>query len=164
MGLENDVLSILDELEEIIDRSPKIPMTGKVLVDDAVIFELIDRIRAELPDEIRNAKWILSERQRLLDDAKTEADSIMTRGKSFVEKLTEENEVVKQAQTYAEEIIKQAQAYVREVKVGAVQYADNMLEHVEKLIQEDLQSLRRNREELRSVARREEREKYEKGE
>jgi F0F1-type ATP synthase membrane subunit b/b' len=157
--LENDVLSLLEELEEIVDRGTKIPMTGKVLVDDNVIFDLIDRMRSSLPEEIRNAKWVLTERQKIIDEAHTEAERLLERGKTYVEKMAEENEVVKQAQAYAEDIARQAQVYAKEVKFGAMQYADEMLQQVEKSVAETLQGLRGNREELRNLAKREQREK-----
>ena len=156
--VENDILSLLNELEEIVDHSPKIPMTGKVLVDDTVIFGLIDRVRAALPEELNNAKWVLNERQRILDEAQAEAQKLMDRGKTYVDKMAVENEVVKQAQTYGEDIVRQSHAYANDVKSGAVQYADEMLQHVEQSLYETLQSLRKNRDELKGLAK-EEREK-----
>jgi hypothetical protein len=147
--LDSDVLSLLEELEEIIDRGVKIPMTGKVLVDDSVIFELLDRIRSVMPEEMRNAKWILNERQRIIDEAQAEAQKLMDRGKSYMEKMAEDNEIVKQAQGYAEDVVRQAQIYAREVKFGAVQYADELLESIEVKVHETVQSIRRNREELK---------------
>ncbi|MDD2233439.1 MAG: ATPase [Desulfitobacteriaceae bacterium] len=147
--MDSDVLNLLDELEEIIDRGVKIPMTGKVLVDDSVVFELLDRTRSAMPEEIRNAKWILNERQRIIDEARAEAEKLMDRGKNYVEKMAEDNEIVKQAQGYAEEVVRQAQAYAREVKFGAVQYADELLESIEVKVHETVQAIRRNREELK---------------
>ena len=151
--MESDVLGLLNELEEIVDHSPKIPMTGKVLVDDNVIFELLDRVRAALPEELSNAKWVLKERERILNEAQVEAQKMMDQGKSYVDKMAAENEVVKQAQSYGEDIVRQAQAYARDVKLGSVQYADDLLQHVEKSLYETLQSLRKNRDELKSLAK-----------
>lgn len=151
--MEKDVLSLLNEVEEIVDHGTKIPMTGKVLVDDTVIFELLDRVRAALPEELSNAKWVLGERQRILDEAQVEAQKLMDRGKTYVEKMAVENEVVKQAQSYGEDIVRQSQTYAHGVKSGAVQYADDMLRHVEQSLCETLQSLRKNRDELKGLAK-----------
>lgn len=153
--MENDILRLLNEVEEIIDHGTKIPMTGKVLVDDSVVFELLDRVRAALPEEITNAKWVLKERQRILDEAEAEAQKILERGKTYVDKMAIENEVVKQAQSYGEDIVKQAQVFARDVKSGAVQYADEMLQHVEQSLYQTLQSLRKNREELKGLVKEE---------
>jgi len=151
--MESDIQGLINEIEEIVDHGTKIPMTGKVLVDDAVIFELLDRVRATLPEEITNAKWVLKERQRILDEAQAEAQKLMDQGKVYVDKMALENEVVKQAQDYGEDIVRQAQTFAREVKTGAVQYADEMLQHVEQSLYETLQALRKNREELKGLAR-----------
>ncbi|MDP4125686.1 MAG: ATPase [Bacillota bacterium] len=151
--MESDILGLLNELEEIVDHGPKIPMTGKVLVDDTVIFELLDRVRAALPEELTNAKWVIKERERILSEAQQEAQKLMERGKSYVDKMAVENEVVKQAQSYGEDIVRQAQSFAREVKIGAVQYADEMLLHVEESLYETLQSLRKNHEELKGLAK-----------
>lgn len=151
MALESDVMKLLDELEEIVDRGTKIPMTGKVLVDDTVIFEILDKVRAALPEEVQNAKWVLSERQRILNEAESDAQKMVEQGKSYVEKMAEESEIVKQAQAYAEDIARQAQAFAREVKVGAIQYADELLQKAEASLYDTIQAVRRNREELQSV-------------
>lgn len=151
--MESDILSLLNEVEEIVDHGPKIPMTGKVLVDDTVIFELLDRVRAALPEELTNAKWVLKERERILNEAQAEAERLMERGKSYIDKMAVENEVVKQAQIYGEDIVRQAQTFAHDVKIGAVQYADEMLQHVEQSIYQTLQSLRKNREELKGLGK-----------
>lgn len=151
--MESDILGLLNEVEEIVDHGTKIPMTGKVLVDDAVIFELLDRVRAALPEEITNAKWVLKERQRILDEAQAEAQKLLEQGKTYVDKMALENEVVRQAQDYGEDIVKQAQTFARDVKSGAVQYADEMLQHVEQSLYNTLQALRKNREELKGLAK-----------
>lgn len=153
--MESDILSLLNEVEEIVDHGPKIPMTGKVLVDDTVIFELLDRVRAALPEELTNAKWVLKERERILNEAQVEAQRLMDRGKNYVDKMAVENEVVKQAQCYGEDIVRQAQTFAHDVKIGAVQYADEMLQHVEQSLYETLQSLRKNREQLKGLAKEE---------
>ncbi len=155
--MENDILGLLDELEEVVDRGTKIPMTGKVLVDDTVMFEILDRIRSVLPEELRNAKWVLTERQRILDEAETEARKIVEQGKSYVEKIAGEDEIAKQAKQYAEEIVKKAQAFAREVKNGAIQYADDLLQHAEEKIYETVQAVHHNREELNAMLKQEER-------
>ena len=150
--MEKDIINMLNEVEEIVDSGTRIPLTGKVLVDDALIFELLDRIRLALPEEITNAKWVLKERQRILDDAEAEGRKLVEEGKSYVEKMAEEDEVVKQAQILSEEIARQAQAYAREVKLGAIQYADDLCAQVEGSIRETLQALQQNREELKNIS------------
>ena len=151
--MENDVIDLLNEVEEIVDHGTRIPMTGKVLVDDNAIFDILDRIRAALPDEITNAKWVLKERQRILDEAEAEAQKLVEDGKSFASKMAEENEVAKQAKSYGEDIVRQAQAYAMEVKAGAIRYADEMFQHIEENLSGTLQALQKNRDELKQMTK-----------
>jgi cell division septum initiation protein DivIVA len=150
--LERDALSMLEELEEIVDRGTKIPLSGKVLIDDSLVFDLIDRIRAALPEEIKDAQWIINERQRIMDEAQSESRRLMEQGKSYAEKLAEESEISKQAQAYAEDLVKQAQNYAQEVKNGALQYADELFQYTENKLTETYQALKHNREELKNRA------------
>ena len=60
-----DLLSALNELEELIENSGRVPLTRKVMVNEDSILDLLDRIRTTIPEEIRQAKWIIQERRKL---------------------------------------------------------------------------------------------------
>jgi cell division septum initiation protein DivIVA len=151
---------MLEEVEEIIDRATKIPLTGKVLIDDSAVFDLIDQIKAALPEEIKDAQWILNERQHIMDEAQVESQRIVEKGRTYVEKMTAESEINRQAQAYAEDLVRQAQAYAQEVKTGALQYADELFQYAETKMMASYQAIQHNREELKNNAvKAEEREK-----
>ncbi len=143
-----DVLALLDELEAYVDRGAKIPMTGKVLVDDEAIFDIIDKIRTALPEEVRQAKWITKERERILEEAQAEAGKLVDQGRSYIAKLVEESEITRQAQEHAEELVAQAKKVAREIRNGANAYADDLLARVEKSLVGVVESLHEDREEL----------------
>ncbi len=143
-----DVLAMLDELEEYVDRGAKIPMTGKVLVDDEAIFDIIDKIRTALPEELRQAKWITKERERILEEAQAEAGKLVDQGRGYIAKLVEESEITRQAQDHAEELVAQARKVAREIRNGANAYADDLLVRLEKSLVGVVESLHEDREEL----------------
>ena len=64
------ILELLDELEEIMETGTGLILTGKIMVDPDEVLEIVKEIRAELPEEMEQAKWIKSERQRILDEAR----------------------------------------------------------------------------------------------
>ena len=66
------VLELLEEIEDIVDTASGFPLTGKIMVDAQELLEIVKDIRAELPEEIQQAQWIKNERDRILDEAKTE--------------------------------------------------------------------------------------------
>ncbi|HZW83588.1 MAG TPA: hypothetical protein VFF14_09275 [Candidatus Deferrimicrobium sp.] len=143
-----DVFTLLDELEEIVDRGAKIPMTGKVLVDDEAIFDIIDKVRSTLPEELRQAKWVMKERDRIQEEAQAEATKMVEQGRNYIAKLVDEAEVTKQAQAQAEEVVAQAKRVGREIRSGANVYADELLVTVEKSLIQLVETLRKDREEL----------------
>lgn len=151
--MENRLFTLLEHLEEILDRGTKVPLTGKVMVDEDSVLEIIDGIRSVLPEEIRQANLILAEKDRFIEDARSEGQRIVDRAQRQAEQLLQENEVVSQSRVYAEEIVRKAQQYSREVKLGALKYSDDLLNDVEKKIEESFKAIKESREELNSLAR-----------
>ena len=64
-----EVLTLLETLEEMLDKSSGIPLTKKTLVDKEAIIDVVNEIKQKLPDELKQAKWVKEERQKILVDA-----------------------------------------------------------------------------------------------
>ena len=75
------VLDLLDELEDIMDTASNVPLTGKVMVDKEEVMELVNDIRRSLPDDMKQAKWLKDEQNRILDDAKSEYKKLIVEAK-----------------------------------------------------------------------------------
>lgn len=146
-----DLLSALNELEEAIESSSKIPMTRKILVDEERVLDLLDRIRTTIPEEIRQSKWIIQEREKVLSDSQREAVRILEDAKRQVEIKADDSEVVRQAKVVAEEIVKKAEAVGREIRDGARSYADDILKNMEESLGKILSQIQHGRNELKSM-------------
>ncbi|MFA5527139.1 MAG: ATPase [Peptostreptococcales bacterium] len=121
------VLHLLDELEDIIENSSGLPLTGKILVDGSEILEIIKEIRIELPDEIEQAQWIKEERQRILAEAKKESELLMKNAKTNIESMVENDDLSIKARLRAEEILSAAEKNAEEMKNNALEYVDQIL-------------------------------------
>ncbi|SHK01777.1 hypothetical protein SAMN02745975_03460 [Geosporobacter subterraneus DSM 17957] len=146
-----NVLKLIDELEDIIDNSSSIPFAGKVFIDKGDILDIIKEIRIQLPDEIKQAQWIKEERQRILIEAQQEADSILQDAKRHIEEMVERDEITKLAQKRGEEIISQAQVNAKEIRIGARQYADELLGGLEQNFIDMIDTIKQNRKELKGM-------------
>ena len=93
-----ELYRILDEFEAEIEESAKIPMTNKVIISEDILFKYIDKLRADLPEDIRQAQWIKKERQRILSDAEEEAQKIIQEAQKKVADLVDQTEVYKMAE------------------------------------------------------------------
>ena len=72
-----EIFNLLENLEELIESGSKVPFSNKVMIDVEETRELLENIRLKLPDELKQAKWIKEERQRIIDDAQQEADNML---------------------------------------------------------------------------------------
>jgi len=146
-----ELFNALNELEEIIENSIKVPMTRRVLVDEDRLLDMLDRIRTTLPEEIRQAKWILQEREKVLSETKKEAGRIMEDVQKQMERRVDESEIARLAKEKAEETVERAENIAREIKQGAREYADELLNDLEKKIEKLMLEIRDGRAELKGL-------------
>ena len=109
----------------------KLPLTNTVVLDQPTVLELIDQLRAAVPEEVRQARRITEESGRITERAREEGDTIIARAQEQAAKMLEERELVRAAQQRAGELIEQAQAEAREVRRGADEYAAGVLIRLE---------------------------------
>lgn len=153
-----DVLVLIDKLDEIVNNARPMPMTDKVMIDREEIYDILDQMRTTVPEEIKQARWIVKERQEMLSEAKTEADRIIKEANDQAERLVSEEEVVKMAERNAAQIMEDARAREREIRLGAEDYADGVLETLETNLEKFLAAVRRGRQRLQGKSAEEEQE------
>ena len=143
-----DVLVLIDKLDDLVHNAKGVPMTDQVRVDKEEIYDILDQMRATIPEEIKQARWIVKERQEMLAEAKREAERIVKEARERQDELVSEQEVTKQAERAAEDIIEDARAREREIRLGAEDYADEILNTLEVNLQKFLAAVQRGRDRL----------------
>ncbi|MDO7787165.1 ATPase [Desulforamulus aquiferis] len=144
-----ELFNVLNELEELIEESPKVPMTKRIMVDENRILDYLDRIRTSLPEEVRQAKWLVKERDKVLSESKKEAQRMLEDVTREIEKRADDSEIVRQAEKLAEETIKKSEEVAAQIRQGAREYADEILEQMEDKLGKILSEIQQGREELR---------------
>lgn len=129
-----DVIKLLEYLREIVETSAKVPMTGKVVLDKNETLEIIEKIIAYLPDELKKAQWIVEEKERILSDAIQESENLKKENLVFLRRQVENHDITKEANARAEEIIALAQKNAKSIRLGARDYADEILNQLDKEI------------------------------
>ncbi|MFM8560690.1 MAG: ATPase [Solirubrobacterales bacterium] len=143
-----DVLVLIDKLDDLVHNAKPVPLTDQVRVDKEEIYDILDQMRATIPEEIKQARWIVKERQEMLAEAKREAERIITEGRDRQEQLISQEEVTRQAEREAEDIIGDAQAREREIRLGAEDYADEILGTLEVNLSKFIGAVQRGRDRL----------------
>ncbi len=143
-----DILALIDRIEELIDSGRNVPLSGSKMVDPEKVYELIDEIRAQFPDELKQARWIVKERQEMLEEAEKEANRVLEEAKARAESIASEQEIVKLAEQQRADILDDARAREREIRLGAEDYADEMLANLEVNLGKLLTAVQRGRDRL----------------
>ena len=143
--LKMEILELIDSLEDIIENGRNIPFIGKCLLDKDELLDIIQEIRLKFPDELKQAKWVKDERQRILAEAQKEANDIVKKTEDKMISMINENEITKKAKETADEIITNANKRSKEIKQGTRQYTEEVLADMEKIMEQTLLTLRGNR-------------------
>ena len=144
-----EIFTLLETLEDIMERSKSIPFTERGIVDKEEVLEIIKEIRLKLPDELKQAKWVKEERGRILEEAQKEADGIVKEAENRIIAMIDEHEITRKAYEKKVEIIETANEMSREISKGTKDYADGILAGIEVALQDALKVIEDNRKELK---------------
>ena len=144
-----EIFTLLEALEDMLDKSRGIPFSNKCIVSKEEILDIIKEIRLKLPDELKQAKWVKEERQRILVEAQNEADEVIKEAENRIISMIDEHEITRKAYEKKVEIIETANEMSREITKGTKDYADNVLSGIEVALEEALKVIQNNRKELK---------------
>ena len=150
--LPPDVLVLIDKLDDLVHNAKSVPMTDQVRIEREEIYDLLDQMRATIPEEIKQARWIVKERQEMLAEAKREAERIIKEAREKQDQLISQEEVTRQAGRGAEDIIEDARGREREIRLGAEDYADEILGTLEVNLSKFIAAVQRGRDRLGEAA------------
>lgn len=143
-----DIMALIDRIEEIVDGGRNVPFSGNKIVEPDKIYDIIDEIRANFPDELKQARWIVKERQEMLEEAEKEANRILEEARDRANMLASEEEIVRLAEQQAAQIMDDVRNKEREIRLGAEDYADEMLANLEVNLGKLLTAVQRGRDRL----------------
>lgn len=155
-----DILQLIEELEDEMDDATSIPLSKKVAIDPDTIFEIIKEIRASLPEEIRQAKWVNEERDRILQEANDQAQQLIDQAKQRVaesdqdtqkrfNELVNDHRITQEATKKGEAMIEQAKEQSRQIRQSVFAYVDEILSNTQDNLNSVIAELDHNRSELK---------------
>lgn len=127
-----EIMEIIDMMEETVDKAPVVPLSGKILLDKEAILDYIQEMRLVFPDELKEAKWVKGERQRILSEAEAKADDMIKNAEEKMIQMVDENEITRQAYERASVIENDARNFEAQMKADADQYLNSMLNVLER--------------------------------
>lgn len=146
-----NILSLLDILEDELELGTSVPFSSRTLINKEKCLDIIKDIRLSMPEEIKQAEWLQLERQKILFEAQEQAETILKEAENKVESLIDEDEITQGAYQQAREILESSQNNAKEIRLGSREYANELLEGLEDFLVEQIDILRKNRQELDSM-------------
>jgi len=153
------VLDLIDQLEELVTTSRRLPFTATVVINEDETLDLIDRARMGLPEELVQARHTLEDRDRIVAAAETEAEAILARAESeaqqlitqagdHAEGLVSEHAVLAEALTRGEALVAEAEAQAAAIREEADAYAREVMVQLEEHLNRALGTVRKGIETL----------------
>ena len=137
-----DILQLVDRLEELFNEARTVPFTHNVVVDEDRMLEVIDQMRIVIPDEVKKAQQVLSQRDRFLAQAQEEADRTIALARERAEQIASKDNVVVEAQRRAEQILNQARADAEATRRDADDYVVDTLVQLQDNLEKVLNQVR----------------------
>lgn len=149
-----NVEELIDELDDMVDRSWSLPLSGgRSVIDAERARQILDGIRENLPQEIRQAKAIVADRSQIINDAKREAETTIRVAEERAKAMTNQDEIVKQAQARANDLLSQSQNKAREIRKAANEYVDDLMKRTDEQLTANLAELRKTRQNIKASQR-----------
>lgn len=122
----------LDKIDDLLEEAWNLPLMGKKrAIDIEKVRDLLDEIRMHLPQEIKDAKLIVSDREDIISDAKREAEDIVKRAEVRARQLLSDEEIIKNAKNKASTMLGEMQSKTKEMERAAIDFSENALKRSE---------------------------------
>jgi vacuolar-type H+-ATPase subunit H len=141
-----DLTARLQQLEDLVREAKSMPLSSSALVNRDEVLELIQEMKETLPEEIKQARWVVKDREELLGKARAEGEHIVAEAEEEQLRMARREEIVSRAKEEAERIVQEAEEDGRKMRLESEDYVDA------KLAQFEI-ALRKIQEEARSSAR-----------
>ncbi len=144
--------SLVDELDDMIEEAWTLPLSGgKSVLDAEKVKRILEDIRLKFPKEIRQAKAVVADRNKIIEDSKAEAEKIIRAAEEKAKAIVDKSEIVKEAQAKANEITSNAHKKSKEMIKVANEYVDDLMARTDEELSKNLSELRKARKSLKAA-------------
>jgi hypothetical protein len=160
-----DLAARIQQIEDMIKEAKSMPLSSSALVNREEALEILGAMRDELPEEIKQARWVVKDRDELLAKARRDADTLVEQARAEQARLVSREAVIEQANEEAARILVEARESARQARLEAEDYVDGKLGQFEIALERvkeaaagaqsamdrTIESVQRGREKLRGV-------------
>lgn len=150
-----ELLELVDELIIAVEGARTVPLSSNVMLDRDLLLDMLYRLRDELPEEMRAARWMVRERESFVERTNEKAREMLERARERSDELVSESYIVKEAVDEANVLVRHAEAEATRIRLEAEDYSEQAFEQTEAVLADLLGQVRKARGELHQARRRE---------
>ena len=143
-----DTETLVRRVIEVVSNAKSVPLSSSVMITKDEVLELLEDALERLPDELRQARWMLKEREEFLAKVAREGDDILEAARVRAERMVERQEIVREARHTAQRLMDEAREEARRLRMEAEDYCDQKLAAFEIVLERTLKTARAGREKL----------------
>ncbi len=138
-----DLYHLIDRLEALVERGSRVPFSSKVMVDEQEFMAILEALRQAFPRELRQARRVLQERQRIITEAQLEAQRILATAQERAQYIMSEQGIMNETRVRCEEMLRQAKEQKLRAINEANRYTRELLEQAESALLEATSQIQR---------------------
>jgi hypothetical protein len=155
-GAVPETEALLQRVAGMIAGARALPLSSSVKLDNKdEILELLREAIERLPEELRQARWMIREREEFLAGTQRRADELVEAGRSEAQRLVQRTEILKEAQAQARRTLEEARQEAQRLRIEAEDYADQKLAQFEIVLERTLKTVASGRHKLSGLPERE---------
>ncbi len=139
---------LIDQLEALVEKAPEVPFVGKVLVDADELFDLLDIIRTAIPEEVKRAEAVSSEKDKMIAEGQEQAERMIAKAEEYAAKLVHNSEIYRQAEAESKRLLEETKHQAAEIAKGSKEYAQQVLSDLSAALNKTLQVVEAGKQEL----------------
>lgn len=133
-GHVGDAETWLRRAIDLVANAPTMPLSSSPRIDRDEVVELLDRALASMPEELRQARWMLKERQEFVSKTRREANEMLEAARVQAERMVQRTEVVRAAEARARQVVETADTDARRLRLETEDFLDQRLASFEILL------------------------------
>ena len=146
-----DLIERIEELQVLVEEAKAVPLSSSAVINREEFLDLLAQLKDEIPDEIRQARWMAKDREELLARARKEAERIIAEAREQRDRLLSRTEIVHAAQREGARITDEAKEKAAKLQIEAEDYIDQKLAAFEILLDKTMKTVGKGREQLRGA-------------
>lgn len=148
---EHESVALIRQAIAVIEEAKPFPLSSSVRVEPAELLDILEEALDRLPEELRQARWLLKEREEFLAKVQREGDEILDAARARAERMVSRQEIVRNAKTAAQQTIDTADADARRLRHEAEDYVDQQLAKFEIVLDRTMKTVQAGRQKLQVV-------------